>query len=271
MVAGTPAEVRRDVPRVILSRMFAAKSGLGFILSCGSVNLHDMPPRGVRYRLLTLFAFVINGAFFMGALADAQPSGANERFLAGINTGRPYIYCRKGQAVANTDSWTAPVTFAACERPLERDFAFELVIAGPFATMAEFGGSPQNWPVEIFENLALRGLQDPKTSLWWALQSRNKLVTLSLGHPDGLRSGFIPRGRSPTSLVGNFQKPGTLEARPGVGGLHAVELAPHPGPRLGVGRTVPYKDRRIHEHRRGVGGIATSPASPISWSDPGSL
>src|SRR5215217_7159611 len=77
------------------------------------------------------------------------------------------------------------------ERPLEGLRVLELgsLIAGPFATriMAEFGA-------EVIKverpgtGDALRDWRyvDPrtKTSLWWALQSRNKkLVTLNLSHP----------------------------------------------------------------------------------------
>ncbi len=49
---------------VILSQMFAAKSGLGFIL-VQSVSLHDMPQLYGLVALLTLFAFAINGAFML--------------------------------------------------------------------------------------------------------------------------------------------------------------------------------------------------------------
>ncbi len=49
---------------VILSQMFAAKSGLGFIL-VQSVSLHDMPQLYGLVALLTLFAFLINGAFLL--------------------------------------------------------------------------------------------------------------------------------------------------------------------------------------------------------------
>lgn len=49
---------------VILSQMFAAKSGFGFIL-VQSVELHNMPRMYGLVALLTLFAFVINGAFLL--------------------------------------------------------------------------------------------------------------------------------------------------------------------------------------------------------------
>jgi NitT/TauT family transport system permease protein len=49
---------------VILSQMFAAKSGLGFVL-VQSVELHDMPTMYGLVLLLTLFAFIVNGAFLL--------------------------------------------------------------------------------------------------------------------------------------------------------------------------------------------------------------
>jgi len=49
---------------VILSQMFAAKSGLGFVL-VQSVELHDMPAMYGLVLLLTLFAFLVNGAFLL--------------------------------------------------------------------------------------------------------------------------------------------------------------------------------------------------------------
>lgn len=49
---------------VILSQMFAAKSGLGFVL-VQSVELHDMPTMYGLVLLFTLFAFLVNGAFLL--------------------------------------------------------------------------------------------------------------------------------------------------------------------------------------------------------------
>jgi NitT/TauT family transport system permease protein len=49
---------------VILSQMFAARSGLGYVLM-QSVSLHDMPRIYGLVLLLTLFAFAINGAFLL--------------------------------------------------------------------------------------------------------------------------------------------------------------------------------------------------------------
>ena len=86
---------------------------------------------------------------------------------------------------------------------------------------------------------------DPRTetSLWWALQSRNKrLVTLNVGHPDGLDLAKRLAAQSDI-LVENF-KPGTLE-KLGLGWDVLHEL----NPRLilvrvsGYGQTGPYKDR----------------------------
>jgi crotonobetainyl-CoA:carnitine CoA-transferase CaiB-like acyl-CoA transferase len=140
--------------------------------------------------------------------------------------------------------------FARRERPLEglRVLEFGSLIAGPFATriMAEFGA-------EVIK-VERPGAGDPlrtwryvdprtKTSLWWALQSRNKkLVTLNVGHPDGLDLAKRLAAQSDI-LVENF-KPGTLE-KLGLGWevLHEVN------PRLilvrvsGYGQTGPYKDR----------------------------
>ena len=135
-------------------------------------------------------------------------------------------------------------------RPLEGLRVLELgsLIAGPFATriMAEFGA-------EVIK-VERPGAGDPlrtwryvdprtKTSLWWALQSRNKkLVTLNVGHPDGL--GLARRLAAESDiLVENF-KPGTLE-KLGLGWDVLHEL----NPRLilvrvsGYGQTGPYKDR----------------------------
>ncbi len=136
------------------------------------------------------------------------------------------------------------------ERPLGGLRVLELgsLIAGPFATriMAEFGA-------EVIK-VERPGTGDPlrswryidprtETSLWWAVQSRNKkLVTLDLGHPDGLD---VAKRLATVSdiLVENF-KPGTLE-KLGLGWEVLNEL----NPRLilvrvsGYGQSGPYKDR----------------------------
>lgn len=49
---------------VVLSQMFAARNGLGYVL-VQSVSLHDMPRLYGLVLLLTLFAFVVNGAFLL--------------------------------------------------------------------------------------------------------------------------------------------------------------------------------------------------------------
>ena len=49
---------------VVLSQMFAARSGLGYVL-VQSVSLHDMPRLYGLVLLLTLFAFIVNGAFLL--------------------------------------------------------------------------------------------------------------------------------------------------------------------------------------------------------------
>jgi NitT/TauT family transport system permease protein len=55
---------RTIVLGVVLSQMFAARSGLGYVL-VQSVSLHDMPRLYGLVLLLTLFAFVVNGAFLL--------------------------------------------------------------------------------------------------------------------------------------------------------------------------------------------------------------
>ena len=49
---------------VVLSQMFAARNGLGYVL-VQSVSLHDMPRLYGLVLLLTLFAFAVNGAFLL--------------------------------------------------------------------------------------------------------------------------------------------------------------------------------------------------------------
>ena len=64
MVAGLRLGFGVTFLGVILSQMFAAKSGLGFVL-VQSVSLHDMPQLYGIVALLTLFAFLVNGAFLL--------------------------------------------------------------------------------------------------------------------------------------------------------------------------------------------------------------
>jgi NitT/TauT family transport system permease protein len=63
---------------VVLSEMFAAKSGLGYVL-VQSVSLHDMPQLYGLVLLLTLFAFAVNGAFLLWehALTRHRPAQRN--------------------------------------------------------------------------------------------------------------------------------------------------------------------------------------------------
>lgn len=62
---------------VILSQMFAAKSGFGFVL-VQSVELHNMPRMYGLVALLTVFAFIVNGAFLLWErhLTRHRPAGA---------------------------------------------------------------------------------------------------------------------------------------------------------------------------------------------------
>jgi crotonobetainyl-CoA:carnitine CoA-transferase CaiB-like acyl-CoA transferase len=159
------------------------------------------------------------------------------------------------------------------ERPLEGLRVLELgsLIAGPFATriMAEFGA-------EVIK-VERPGTGDPlrtwryvdpriRTSLWWALQSRNKkLVTLNLSHPDGLALVKRLAGKSDI-LLENF-RPGTLE-KLGLGweALHALN------PQLilvrlsGYGQTGPYRDKpgfaNIGEAMGGIRYITGEPDRP---------
>ena len=159
------------------------------------------------------------------------------------------------------------------ERPLEGLRVLELgsLIAGPFATriMAEFGA-------EVIK-VERPGTGDPlrtwryvdrrtKTSLWWALQSRNKkLVTLNLSHADGLALVKRLAGESDI-LLENF-RPGTLE-KLGLGWEVLHEL----NPRLilvrvsGYGQTGPYRDKpgfaNIGEAMGGIRYITGEPDRP---------
>jgi crotonobetainyl-CoA:carnitine CoA-transferase CaiB-like acyl-CoA transferase len=150
----------------------------------------------------------------------------------------------------DTDALSGARDLARRERPLEglRVLEFGSLIAGPFATriMAEFGAEVIKVErPEVGDQLRVWRYVDPRTetSLWWALQSRNKkLVTLNLGHPDG--QALAKRLAAEVDiLVENF-KPGTLE-KLGLGWEALREL----NPRLilvrvsGYGQTGPYKDR----------------------------
>jgi crotonobetainyl-CoA:carnitine CoA-transferase CaiB-like acyl-CoA transferase len=152
--------------------------------------------------------------------------------------------------MTDTDALSGTRDLARRERPLEGLRILELgaLIAGPFATriMAEFGAEV----IKVERPRAGDALRDwryvdprTQTSLWWALQSRNKkLVTLNLGHPDG--KALAKRLAAEADiLVENF-KPGTLE-KLGLGWDVLREL----NPRLilvrvsGYGQSGPYRDR----------------------------
>jgi crotonobetainyl-CoA:carnitine CoA-transferase CaiB-like acyl-CoA transferase len=163
--------------------------------------------------------------------------------------------------------------FAKRNRPLEGLRVLELgaLIAGPFATrmMAEFGaevikverpgtGDPlRNWRYV-----------DERTgdSLWWALQSRNKkLITLDLGHPEGIELAKRLAAESDI-IVENF-KPGTMEKL----GL-SWDVLHEINPRLilvrvsGYGQTGPYKDKpgfaNIGEAMGGIRYVTGEPDRP---------
>jgi len=159
------------------------------------------------------------------------------------------------------------------ERPLEGLRVLELgsLIAGPFAAriMAEYGAEVIKVErPDTGDPLRTWRYVDPrtKTSLWWALQSRNKkLVTLNLSHPDGLALVKRLAGESDI-LLENF-RPGTLE-KLGLGWEVLHEL----NPRLilvrvsGYGQTGPYRDKpgfaNIGEAMGGIRYITGEPDRP---------
>ena len=166
-----------------------------------------------------------------------------------------------------------PQYLARRERPLEGLRVLELgaLIAGPFSTriMAEFGAEVVK--VErpgAGDPLRTWRYVDPrtKTSLWWALQSRNKkLVTLNLGHPEGL--GLAKRLAAESDiLVENF-KPGTLE-KLGLGWdvLHELNSRLILVRVSGYGQNGPYKDRpgfaNIGEAMGGIRYVTGEPHRP---------
>ncbi len=163
--------------------------------------------------------------------------------------------------------------FAQQDSPLKglRILEFGSLIAGPFATrvMAEFGAEVIKVErPDTGDPLRSWRYVDPRseTSLWWPLQSRNKrLVTLNLGHPEGLNLAKRLVSESDV-LVENF-KPGTLE-KLGLGWEVLHEL----NPRLilvrisGYGQTGPYKDKpgfaNIGEAMGGIRYVTGEPGRP---------
>ena len=163
--------------------------------------------------------------------------------------------------------------FAKGERPLGglRVLEFGSLIAGPFATriMAEFGADVIKVErPDSGDPLRTWRYVDPRTetSLWWALQSRNKkLITLNLGDEEGLELAKKLAMKSDI-IVENF-KPGTLE-KLGLGWEVLHEL----NPRLilvrvsGYGQTGPYKDRpgfaNIGEAMGGIRYVTGEPDGP---------
>ena len=159
------------------------------------------------------------------------------------------------------------------ERPLEGLRVLELgaLIAGPYATrvMAEFGA-------EVIK-VERPGAGDPlrtwryvdprnETSLWWALQSRNKkLVTLHLGHEEGLEHAKRLAAESDV-LVENF-KPGTLE-KLGLGWevLHEI----NPGSSWSASRATDKTDptRTDQDSRTSARRWAASATSPANRAGP---
>jgi crotonobetainyl-CoA:carnitine CoA-transferase CaiB-like acyl-CoA transferase len=159
------------------------------------------------------------------------------------------------------------------EGPLEGLRVLELgsLIAGPFATrlMAEFGA-------EVIK-IETPGEGDPLrswryvdrrtgTSLWWALQSRNKkLITLNLKHPEGL--ALVKRLAAESDLLVENFRPGTLE-KLGLGPEVLHEL----NPRLilvrvsGFGQTGPSRDQpgfgSVGEAMGGMRYITGEPGKP---------
>ena len=163
--------------------------------------------------------------------------------------------------------------FAQQDSPLEglRILEFGSLIAGPFATrvMAEFGAEVIKVErPDAGDPLRSWRYVDPRseTSLWWPLQSRNKkLVTLNMGHEEGLD---LAKRLVQTSdvLVENF-KPGTLE-KLGLGWEVLHEL----NPRLilvrvsGYGQSGPYRDKpgfaNIGEAMGGIRYVTGEPGRP---------
>ncbi|WP_119068373.1 CaiB/BaiF CoA transferase family protein [Rubrobacter indicoceani] len=163
--------------------------------------------------------------------------------------------------------------FARRERPLEglRVLEFGALIAGPFATrmMAEFGA-------EVIK-VERPGVGDPLRnwryvdrrtgdSLWWSLQSRNKkLITLNLGHPEGVELAK-KLAASSDIVVENF-KPGTLE-KLGLGWevLHELNRRLILVRVSGYGQTGPYRDKpgfaNIGEAMGGIRYVTGEPDRP---------
>lgn len=122
------------------------------------------------------------------------------------------------------------------------------LIAGPFATrlLAEFGAEVIKVEAPIGGD-PIRSWRyvDPETStsLWWALQSRNKkLITLNLKHPEGLALAKSLIAHCDI-LIENF-RPGTLE-KLGLGPEELLEIKPDliTVRVSGFGQSGPYRDQ----------------------------
>ncbi len=149
-----------------------------------------------------------------------------------------------------------PATFARGEQPLAGLRVLELgaLIAGPFATrlLAEFGAEVIKVEApKAPDPLRTWRYVDPRTgtSLWWALQARNKrLITLDLKHPDGL--ALAKRLAAECDIIVENFRPGLLE-RLGLGWevLHALN------PRLILVRVSGYGQTGQARDKPGFGSV----------------
>ena len=189
----------------------------------------------------------------------------------------------EGKQMTEDSTSAGPEESSDREGPLEGIRVLELgtLIAGPFATrlLAEFGA-------EVIK-VETPGEGDPLrdwryvdrrtgTSLWWALQSRNKkLITLDLKHPEGL--ALVKRLVAECDLLVENFRPGTLE-KLGLGPEMLQEL--NPGLVVvrvsGFGQTGPSRNQpgfgSVAESMGGIRYITGEPGQPpvrsnISFGD----